>query len=51
MTYNATYTSDDVAPVLIDGGTKILVQVGTLAAIIGLLAALAFGAWLMKKRK
>jgi len=51
MTYSATYDSDDVAPVLIDGGTKVLVQMGAFATIFGLLVAAAIGAYFWRKAK
>jgi len=37
MTYNATYDTDDVAPVVIDGGLTILVAVIGFATIFGLI--------------
>jgi hypothetical protein len=37
MAYVPNYTADDVAPVTIDAGTKILVQFGVFASIFGIL--------------
>ena len=43
MPYNATYSSDDTSPIVIDTGNKTLVQVGSFAAIFGLLLTVALG--------
>lgn len=39
MTYNATYDSDDIAPVAVDVGLTIFVVFGTFATLIGLMIA------------
>jgi len=39
MVYNATYSGDDAAPIIIDVGGKVLVAMGTLATVIGLFIA------------
>ena len=41
--YVPTYTSDDTSPIVIDTGNKTLVQVGSFAAIFGLLVTVALG--------
>lgn len=51
MAFSPTYTSDDVAPVLIDSGTKVLVQIGVFASILGLLLTGVIIAVLWKKMK
>lgn len=36
MAFNATYTSDDAAPVVIDTGLKVVVGAAAFAAVLGL---------------
>lgn len=42
MAYSATYDQDDLAPMTIDIGLKILVAVGTLAVVLGLVLVFRF---------
>lgn len=49
--YVTAYDSNDIAPVLFDGGAKVLYSVGLFAGIIGLLVVVAFGAFIMRKVK
>jgi hypothetical protein len=49
MAYNATYTADDVSGATIDGGTKIIITIGSFAAIFGLLLAVVIAKKVMKK--
>lgn len=55
MAYVPEYTEDDIAPIVVDVGSKVLVQVGVFAAIIGILFAFGIGAlvyrWAMKKKR
>ena len=46
-----TYTSDDVAPVVVDTGVKTLVQVNTFATILGLGAVILLLIWIGHKMK
>jgi len=43
MAYTPTYTSDDVAPVVVDSGTKVIVGIATFATILGLLLGIGIG--------
>ena len=49
MVYNSTYNENDVAPVVIDTGLKVVVGIATFATVIGLLLGLAIGMWAFKK--
>jgi len=42
MTYNATYTSDDAAPIVIDFGATVVVTMISFAAIIALVILARF---------
>lgn len=48
MAYNATYTSDDLSAVTVDGIVKIFVAIVSFATLVGLI--LLYG-WLRKKMK
>jgi len=48
MSYNASYTPDDVSKVAIDGVVKIVIAVAGLATLIGLVV---IGAWFVQKAK
>ena len=49
MAYNATYTSSDAAPIMIDTGAKIVVAMAAFAGILGLIVAWHFMKKLAKK--
>jgi len=53
MAYNATYDSEDVAPVVVDTGAKIIVGIATFATVIGLVIGIGLGVaiykWAMKR--
>lgn len=51
MAYQATYTEDDVAPVVVDTGLKIGVGIGTFSTVIGLLLGVGIGFWAFRKIK
>lgn len=51
MAFTPNYTSADVAPVLIDSGTKVLVQIGVFASIIGMILTGVIAVALYKKLK
>jgi len=48
MAYNATYTSDDLSTVTVDGIVKIFVAIVSFATLVGLI--LLYG-WFRKKMK
>ena len=50
MAYNATYDDADVSPIIVDVGSKILVQIGAFAAIFGLVLTVVILVWLWKKK-
>ena len=55
MAYNATFTEEDLAPIVVDGAAKVGTGIMPFTVIIGLLLALGIGVavyrWGMKKRK
>jgi len=50
MTYNATYAADDLAPIVIDGLSAVLVVAVTFATLIGLVILIVMFRKQMKKR-
>lgn len=51
MAFTPNYTDADIAPIVVDTGSKVLVGVATFASVIGLLLGVAIGMWAFKKLK
>ncbi len=51
MAYSPTYESDDLSPIVIDVGSKVLVQIGAFAAIFGLILGWVILVLLLKRSR